>query len=217
MQKQFLNSRRCIRLAAALFLAALLVLPAGRALGASKKKVLFIGDSITWGYISSGKRAEETIPEIVKKETDVNGDGSFLSNRFGAFEESSPVYYTRLESDRANVLSMALYWHGKYDLKGTRQPEILSSWQDAYHGASFVTGGNRYASFVWQASEKPQGLLLPKDDSSLAEWRYNLSGRILGVGRENYDEVLCHRERMFPGGFVTSGSTLASRVQYSSD
>ena len=147
--------------------------------------------------------------EIVKKETDVNGDGSFLSNRFGAFEESSPVYYTRLESDRANVLSMALYWHGKYDLKGEKQPEILSSWQDAYHGASFVTGGNRYASFIWQASEKPQGLLLPRDDSSLAEWRCNLSGRILGVGRENYDEVLCHRERMFPGGFVTSGSTLA--------
>ena len=146
--------------------------------------------------------------EIVKTETSVNGDGSFLSNRFGAFEESSPVYYTRLESDRANVLSMSLYWHGKYELKGEKKPEILSSWQDNYHGAAFVTGGNRYASFVWRASEKPQGLLLPKDDSSLAEWRYNLSGRILGVGRANFDEVLCHQEQMFPGGFVTCGSTL---------
>ncbi len=146
--------------------------------------------------------------DIIRTETRVNGDGSFLSNRFGAFEESSPVYYTRLESDRANVLSMALHWHEKYTLAAAGKPEKLASWHDDYHGACFVSGENRAASFVWCASEKPQGLLVPWDDSSLAEWRYNLCGRITGVGRSNFDEVLCHREEMFEGGFVTSGSTL---------
>lgn len=146
---------------------------------------------------------------ILQAETGVNGDGSFLSNRFGAFEERSPVYYTRLETDRANVISMALYWHARYGLDAQKPHELLESWHDDYHGAAYVGTGNRYASFVWRASEKPQGLLTPKDESSLAEWRYNLSGRIEGVGRQNFDEVNDHREQMFAGGFLTCGSTIA--------
>ena len=146
--------------------------------------------------------------EILKTETRTNGDGSFLSNRFGAFEERSPVYYTRLETDRANVISMAVYWHKKYDLDASGKTKTLSSWHDDYHGAAMVAEDQRYASFVWRSSEKPQGMLLPPGDSSLAEWRYNLSGRIQGVGRKNYDEVEAHREWMFEGGFLTSGSTI---------
>ena len=145
---------------------------------------------------------------ILETEARTNGDGSFLSNRFGAFEERSPVYYTRLETDRSNVISMAIYWHKKYGLDAEGKTNTLSSWHDDYHGAAMVAEDKRYASFVWRSSEKPQGMLLPPDDSSLAEWRYNLSGRIQGVGRKNYDEVDAHREWMFEGGFLTSGSTI---------
>ena len=145
--------------------------------------------------------------KILQTETAINGDGSFLSNRFGAFEELSPVYYTRLETDRANVISMALYWHKLYDLEAHGQSKTLKAWKDDYHGAAYSGHGKRHASFVWRSSEKPQGLLVPRDDSSLAEWRYNLSGRIEGVGRDNFDEVDEHFEQLFDGGFLTSGST----------
>lgn len=151
--------------------------------------------------------------KILQTETGVNGDGSFLSNRFGQFEERSPVYYTRLETDRANVISMTLYWHEKYGLDAKKPHEELTQWHDDYHGASYVGTGNRYASFIWRSSEKPQGLLVPKDESSMAEWRYNLSGRIIGVGRQNFDEVNDHNEQMFDGGFLTCGST----ISYSDD
>lgn len=146
--------------------------------------------------------------KILQKETSVNGDGSFLSNRFGHFENLSPVYYTRLETDRANVISMVLYWNSRYELSGDKKPDKLESWKDDYHGAAFSATGNRYASFTWEASEKPQGLIVPQDDSSLAEWRYNLSARILGVGRVNYDEVEQKKTEMFDGGFLTSGTTI---------
>jgi len=151
--------------------------------------------------------------EILRKETSANADGSFLSNRFGHFEDLSPVYYTRLETDRANVISMVLYWYGKYDISGSKPAVPIELWSDEYHGAAFCSTGNRYASFVWESSEKPQGLLLPKDDSSLAEWRYNLTARILGVGRKNLDEVEYKKVDTFDGGFITSGTS----ISYSDD
>lgn len=147
--------------------------------------------------------------DILQTETGVNGDGSFLSARFGHFEERSPVYYTRLESDRANVISMYLYWHKKFTLSCDGKSNKLSAWEDEYHGSALSASDNRYASFTWRAWEKPQGLLLPTDDSSLAEWRFNLGGRVEGVGRSNFDELEDYNVRSFPGGFVTCGSTIS--------
>lgn len=147
--------------------------------------------------------------KILQKETAVNGDGSFLSNRFGHFENLSPLYYTRLESDRANTISMSLYWHQKFDLQRFRQPEKITAWKDDFHGAAFSATGNRYASFVWKSAENPQGLLVPQDDSSLAEWRFNLGARIVGVGRLNYDEEEANKVYSFDGGFLTIGSTIS--------
>lgn len=145
---------------------------------------------------------------ILQQETDANADGSFLSNRFGHFENLSPVYYTRLETDRANTISMVLYWHSKFDLAGTKTTEPITLWQDEYHGAAFVSKGERFASFTWRASEKPQALIVPKNDSSLAEWRYNLSSRIYGVGRQNFDEVEHQHIETFDGGFLSYGTTI---------
>ncbi len=148
--------------------------------------------------------------EILKRESHFNGDGSFLSARMGQFENRSPLYYTRLESDRANVVSMMLYWCKRFKTNPQNEIKPKKAWSDDYHGAAFSSDGNRYASFVWRSAELPQGLIVPKDDSSLAEWRYNLSGRVIGTGLKNYDEYEKSEVRMFDGGFITFGSTLAT-------
>lgn len=164
-----------------------------------------------FGEDCSGK--EDGWLKILQAESCANGDGSFLSNRFGQFEERSPVYYTRLESDRANVISMYLYWHSRYGLSCNGASERLASWEDEFHGASMNVGENRYASFVWRAAELPQGMLLPKNDSSFAEWRYNLAGHIEGVGRKNEDGYVSSAAKSFEGGFLSWGST----ISYSDD
>ena len=148
--------------------------------------------------------------KTLETETAVNGDGSFLSNRCGGFEHLSPVYYTRLESDRANTISMLLYWYSRFSVKGKNAPRLLSAWSDEYHGAGFSSSGNRFASFVWRSAERPQGLLVPKDDSSLAEWRYNLGAPVYGVGRLKVNKLRGHAVRLFDGGFLTVGSCLAA-------
>ncbi len=148
--------------------------------------------------------------KILQKEVAINGDGSFLSHRFGYFEDLSPVYYTRLETDRANTISMLLYWHKKFNIKHSdKETPKMTEWTDKHHGAAFSAHGDRYASFVWISSEKPQGLLVPKDDSSLAEWRFNLAGKIEGVGVSNEDDPEKFSVQMFEGGFLTSGDTFS--------
>lgn len=148
--------------------------------------------------------------KILETETEANGDGSFLSERFGYFEDTSPLYYTRLESDRANSISLALYWHKKYGLDNEgAECEKITSWSDEYHGSAFVSEKDRFASFTWRAAEQPQGLLLTPDDSALAEWRYNFSGRVCGVGSKNADEVEKYTAKTFEGGFISYGSALS--------
>ncbi|MCL2478885.1 MAG: hypothetical protein FWF22_05245, partial [Treponema sp.] len=146
--------------------------------------------------------------EILKKETDANMDGSFLSERFSSLEYQSPLYYTRLESDRANVISMLVSWYKRFSFNPQKKSEIMPAWDDKFFGAVFSTSGNRYASFAWNSCEKPQGLCVPKNNSSLAEWRHNLAGSVRGTGDVNYDGIIGHREQTFPGGFITSGSTI---------
>jgi len=143
-------------------------------------------------------------------ECGANGDGSFLSERFGYFEDASPLYYTRLESDRANSISLALYWHKRFGLdKDGAGVEKIKAWSDGYHGAAFVAGEERFASFAWRAAEGPQGLLVCPDESSLAEWRYNFSGRVCGVGAKNADDVESYTVKPFANGFLTYGSSIS--------
>lgn len=155
--------------------------------------------------------------QILKKETLANGDGSFLSKRFGCHESRSPLYYTRLESDRANAISMALYWHKKFELKGENAYVPLTSWTDTYHGAAFSADKNRLASFTWRACELPQALIIPKDESSLAEWRHNLTGYICGLGLYNNNEAENFSVSAFEGGFLTSGSAISFSDQFLSE
>lgn len=153
--------------------------------------------------------------KILQKETSINGDGSFLSERFGYFEETSPVYYTRLETDRANSISMLLYWHKRFNIKHTsvKSPK-MTEWYDDYHGSVLSADENRFTSFTWISSEKPQALILPKDDSSFAEWRYNLCGKIRGAGTTNEDDVYKKSIEQFDGGFLTSGVTFSHSLKF---
>ena len=144
---------------------------------------------------------------MLEGECEINGDGSFLSNRCGYYEDLSPIYYTRLETDRANSISLALYWHGKYDLDKDGMCEKIPLWRDEYHGAAFSLGEKRFSSFSFRAAEQPTGLLFPLDSSDMVEWKYNLSGRVVGIGMTNKEDVDTCETKTFEGGFLAYGST----------
>ncbi|MNI22945.1 hypothetical protein D3C73_765100 [compost metagenome] len=163
----------------------------------------------------------------IRMEMERNGDDSFLSERCGALSRRSPLYYTRLESDRAAALSMGLAWRPligcperspqqsearpQSEATVPRASAIISekngvSWQDEYHGAYLHRSDQRIASWVWEAAEKPQGLCLPGQGSDMAEWRENLSVSLKGLGRITDQRLERHDGQRFPGGFVTWGS-----------
>lgn len=138
------------------------------------------------------------------------GDGqAFLSARLEPMKEISPTYYTRLESDRAAALSMALTWRRRWQdfpfLPAASAVPSTGNWSDQYHGATLVRGERRFASWCWRAAAPPQGLCLPIERSDMAEWQVNLAGCINGVGARNRAVVQSHEQQMFSGGFVNYG------------
>jgi hypothetical protein len=148
----------------------------------------------------------------VEKEANYNNDGSFLSRRLKNMEDNFPLYYTRLESDRAVTLSMGAYWRRIFDLPASANKKmedlaVNADWYDEYHGSCLNRGSRRVASFTWRACEKPQGLCLPINKSNMAEWWENISGQIITYGRRNYQNIAEHKEHTFPGGFLTYGKT----------
>lgn len=150
-----------------------------------------------------------------------NGDGSFLSERCGGLDEVSPLYYTRLEADRACACSLGVYWRrliGQTPKCGKLpQAATQGEWMDAYHGAMMVKTEKRTASFVWLGGEPPTALCMPTHRSDLAEWRENLCGSLHGFGGENYQELVTHQERRFAGGFVTSGVTAVCSDEFAAE
>jgi hypothetical protein len=143
----------------------------------------------------------------VDREVKANGDGSFLSDRCGNLRRKSLLYYTRLESDRATVLSMALAWLPQTERENT--VPTLESWQDDFHGSAFVRSEAAFRSFSWLGCDGPMGLCVPTSDSSMAEWEMNLAPEVLDNGAWHQWEILGHKEAMFPGGFLTCGSANA--------
>jgi len=155
----------------------------------------------------------------VGKEVVLNGDGSYLAARCRELRDRSPVYYTRLESDRAVTLSMGAYWRRRLALPAAigperRRMEVCGRWRDPYHGAFLDRGRRRMASWVWRAAEPPQGLCLPPARSDLAAWPRNCAGEVLGVGARN--SCVARKDNpsrfspdfggeSFEGGFLTCG------------
>ena len=149
--------------------------------------------------------------DIIRKEMDINGDGSFLSARCNWLAAVSPLYYTRLESDRAATLSMGAYWRRVLKISSASKKGnagiLKQFWYDEYHGACLQRGKNRISSFCWKAAQPPQGLCLPADRSDLAEWKCNCAGTVIGLGIVNYQKLINHKEYLFEGGFITAGQT----------
>jgi hypothetical protein len=155
----------------------------------------------------------------LQTEVKANDDGTFLSTRCELFVERSPLYFTRLESDRAMTIAYEVLWrqrhndfatpHGTGDYQpdpASREP--LTLWHDEYHGSCYVRDPGRFASFTWRASEWPQGMCVPPTDSSLAEWRTNMTSNIEGDGFYHPRTLITHHETLFEGGFVTAGRFL---------
>ena len=198
-----------------------LILPDGRLLrigGDSRVRYCYCQDYAIpmWLWAIDALGDTECVPleshwlDQVRHETDHNADGSFLSDRCTMLRDASPLYYTRLESDRAVTLSMGAYWRRILPLPShTNIPPapVTFSWHDDYHGAAFHRTPKRVASWVWHAAEPPQGLCLPLDASDMAEWRENLAGGIRGDGRTTRQQPLWHTEQLFEAGFVTCGVT----------
>lgn len=156
----------------------------------------------------------------VEREQASNPDGSFLGGRLRQLESVSPLYYTRLEGDRAGTLSMVACWRSRFkdfaDASPTTAsaPTPLVAWSDEYHGAAFVKGPRRAASWVWGAGEGPTGLCLDPARSDLAEWRLNLAGEVGGMGVVNTPVVVRNHTRLFNGGFATGGRWRVRSTQH---
>lgn len=159
----------------------------------------FLGDS------DCGK-LEEALVALFYKEYQYNEDGSFLSKRCESFRFLSPIYYTRLESDKAAVLSMLIDW-SSMTRKGENTIERLTSWHEPFHGACIERGKKRFASWTWKGAQGAQGLCLPAGKSNFAEWEDNLAGEIKGMTYADFNtECIAHTERLFEGGFITTGT-----------
>ena len=160
--------------------------------------------------------------ELIAAEQASGGDGSFLAKRLGHLEAASPYYYTRLEADKAVCLSMAAMWRR---LRARVRPavpsadaaqleaELSGGWQEPRHGAMFHRCPTRLVSWSWRACDLPQGLCLPPQDGTLAEWSECMAGRVTPLGEvrrpdgRSLHNLVRSMQREFDGGFVTCGTT----------
>ena len=158
---------------------------------------------------------------IIAQERAANGDGTFMSQRLASLAAMSPLYYARLEGDRAAALSMALAWH-RHEAAPPTDPSpshtnpitVLPAWSDDYHGSQFTRGPGRWASWTWRGAHAfPLGLCLPPTDSSLAEWHQNLTGSIRGLGMYHQAETTVGSCEAFDGGFATCGQLAITTCQ----
>jgi hypothetical protein len=157
--------------------------------------------------------------QLIASEQADNGDGSFLARRLETIRQANPMYYTRLESDKAAVLSMNYWWrrHLSFTPPPADQPfeeSVRGNWEEPQHGALLHRSPRRLASWSWRAREAPQGLCLPPASGHLAEWCENLGGRVRLLGEQGPREVLRCAQLSFPGGFVTSGVMRDSTKAY---
>jgi len=139
-----------------------------------------------------------------------NGDGSFVGRRLGHIARTNPYYYTRLESDKAVVLSMTAQWVRRFGIRAPApdvsfEESVRGGWEEREHGAAFHRCPTRIVSWSWRAAERPQGLCLPPDGAHMAEWEENLAGRVAPAGVSGRRRVLWQWVRSFDGGFLTMG------------
>ncbi|MDO5581526.1 MAG: hypothetical protein Q4G69_10335 [Planctomycetia bacterium] len=138
-----------------------------------------------------------------------NPTGWYMFNRLEDLWNASPLYFTRIEGDKACSLASAAYWHRIFDFEKMSVKKVIApkSWHDDFHGAWLQKGKNRIASWVWKGALKAGGLCIPSDGSDMAEWQCNLAGQILGTGMKNICSPITWTGFSFEGGFATCGAS----------
>ena len=180
--------------------------------------LLFAADRHEDGY-ALGLAGEQL--NLIAVEARHNADGSFYGKRLRHMATERPYYYTRLESDRACVLSQYCAYleatSGSGDVKGSFEDSVAGSWSEPEHGAVLHRSANRLAAFSWRAYKLAQGTCQRPDDPDLCDWEGNLGGSVefqnspyaqyARVPRHLQDRRLISCwQQTFPGGFVTSGA-----------
>jgi hypothetical protein len=155
--------------------------------------------------------------EWIAREADANPDGSFYGTRLAHLRDTNPHYFCRLESDRAVVLAMLLNYlplvNAPAPATAPFEQSVAGGWVEHEHGAVMDRSDSRFASFSWRAHGLGQGLCVPPQDSSLAEWSRNLCPVVRFLG-DTDAESRGHRRHVrnaittVPGGFVTCGSIM---------
>jgi len=157
---------------------------------------------------------------LIEQELAASDDGTFYGARMGAMRDVNPHYYTRLESDRACVLSMLAHYLALVAASPTPQQtfeaSVAGGWAEPEHGAALHRSPTRLASFAWRARGLTQALCLPPSDPqaiSTAEWSLNLAPVVRFLGDEGGDDgahrrLLRQTVQTFPGGFATCGAVM---------
>ncbi len=179
--------------------------------------LLFATDALDDAYALS--LAEQQLG-LIEQETAASDDGTFYGRRMGHLRDANPHYFTRLESDRACVLSMLI----TYLPLLTTPPEPVASleasvaggWSEPEHGAVLHRSPTRLASFSWRARGLAQALCVPPGDPtaiSTAEWSRNLTPVVRFLGDRDAEgaqhrRLLRYSLESFPGGFATCGAVM---------
>ncbi len=143
--------------------------------------------------------------------------GTFYGRRLGWMRAANPHYFTRLESDRACVLAMALNYAPLVSAPpAPAQPfeaSVGGGWIEAEHGAVMQRSATRLASFSWRAYGLTQAMCQPPNCSDLAEWQFNLCPQVRFLGDDGsvpgrHRRLLRQQTEAFDGGFVTCGAVM---------
>ncbi len=140
--------------------------------------------------------------------------GLLYGSRLETMRRNNPHYYTRLESDRACVLSQFLNFSPQVNWpKSPKLNEEPWAWEEPEHGAVCVRTEKRFASFSWRPYSVTQALCLPPDKGDMAEWYMNLTPEIRFIGdaardRRGSRKIQQRNTELFNNGFVTCGSVM---------
>ena len=154
---------------------------------------------------------------LMQVELDASDDGTFYGRRMGHMRATNPHYFTRLESDRACVLAMALNDAPLVDAPppsdNAFETTVRGGWIEPEHGAMLHRSPTRLASFAWRARGLTQALCQPPHASDLAEWTLNLCPVVQFLGDDGkhtgrHRRLLHQHATAFDGGFVTCGAVM---------
>ena len=64
-------------------------------------------------------------------------------------------------------------------LAGKKKPEAMNEWYDEYHGSIMQKSNRRKTCFTWLAGQRPTAMCIPAEESTLAEWQQNMTGKVV--------------------------------------